>query len=474
MPSPLSSAKQRPQLAMDPTASFSSTSSSGSSSDANDNDDDGRDDVAASLLEKTPFTAQADVYGQFHPLESPALLTRRLVELDAALCAMMMTTMTVPNDKSHHHHNKQQSKGSGGITSSIVALREAQTANPTLFRDESLRLMFLRAECFRVQVRASCSCCFVGHHRYISNRYLPIVQDAARRFGKYWERRIELFGHDEAFQTTIGLDKASAAFLRRGVVTWIRRPDNDRDILFVDPSRLDPTAYSRKAAVRAVWYVLHTVLAHDVRVQQKGLICLAYPRHVSHANRDPALTKQCLKVIQSALPLRITAVHCSPIPTLFYWVLQFILCFVDDRVRQRLIVHGDIRHETDLAERLEREYGIAATAVPRQLGGRLDLASSSVSSPQEEWCINVTATTTTTTSTTIRPNKKATTPVARRSAADEPVVHERAAEAFVEPASTNGRDNNGSSAVAVDATRINSQRPKQKPLLNLLFHRHRK
>jgi hypothetical protein len=258
------------------------------------------------------------------------------------------------------------------------------------------------------------------------------------------------------------------------VVTWIRRPDddNERDILFVDPSRLDPTAYPRGAAVRAVWYVLHTVLEHDVRVQQKGLICLAYPRHVSHANRDPALTKQCLKVIQSALPLRITAVHCSPIPTLFHWVLQFILCFVDDRVRQRLIVHGDIRHETDLAERLERVYGIAATAVPRQLGGRLDLASPSSSSsvlpPQEEeWWINAPATTTTT-----RPNKKATAPVARRSAAaDEPMVHGvLAAGAFLEPTH---RDNNVSSAVAMDTTR-NSQRTKRRKPLQLLFRRHRK
>jgi hypothetical protein len=146
MPSPLSSAKERPQLAMDPTASFSSTSSG--YSDANDIDDDGHD--VASLLVETPFTVQADVYGQFHPLESPALLAQRLAELDAALCALM-TTMTVPDDKSNHH---KQSKGSG-ITSTIVALREAQTANPMLFRDEALRLMFLRAECFRVQVRAS-------------------------------------------------------------------------------------------------------------------------------------------------------------------------------------------------------------------------------------------------------------------------------------------------------------------------------
>jgi hypothetical protein len=146
MPSPLSSAKQRPQLAMDPTVSFSSTSSG--SSDANDNDDDGHD-VPSSLVE-TPFTVQADVYGQFHPLESPALLAQRLAELDAALCALM--TMRAHDDRSNHH---KQSKSSSGITSTIVALREAQTANPMLFRDEALRLMFLRAECFRVQVRAS-------------------------------------------------------------------------------------------------------------------------------------------------------------------------------------------------------------------------------------------------------------------------------------------------------------------------------
>jgi CRAL/TRIO domain len=191
------------------------------------------------------------------------------------------------------------------------------------------------------------------------------------------------------------LDQDSRVFLRRGIVRWIRRT-NDRDILFLDPSQLDPTAYQRLAAVQAVWYLLHTVLEHDVRVQQKGLICLGYPRHVSSANRDPALTRQALQCIQSALPIRITAFHCSPIPTFFYWVLQFLLCLVDERVRQRLIVHGDVMEDGDVAERLKRLYGIEPEAVPRELGGKIiwsSAAAASKTSSHEEWCVNAVATT---------------------------------------------------------------------------------
>jgi CRAL/TRIO domain len=225
--------------------------------------------------------------------------------------------------------------------------------------------------------------------------YKNVEQDAVQRFAKYWERRIELFGRATAFQTTISLDmldQDSRVFLRRGIVRWIRRT-NDRDIIFLDPSQLDPTAYQRLAAVQAVWYLLHTVLEHDVRVQQKGLICLGYPRHVSSANRDPALTRHCLQCIQSALPIRITAFHCSPIPTFFYWVLQCLLCLVDERVRQRLIVHGDI-HDGDVAERLERGYGIEPEAVPRELGGKIVWSSGAPSTSHEEWCINAVVTTT--------------------------------------------------------------------------------
>jgi hypothetical protein len=102
-------------------------------------DDDDEDHSTLSSLETTPFTAKADVYGQFHPLESTALLERRLEEFEAVLCQFM-----VQDDDSNSNKNKQ---------SGIGALHDALAETPSLFRDESLRLMFLRAECFRVQVR---------------------------------------------------------------------------------------------------------------------------------------------------------------------------------------------------------------------------------------------------------------------------------------------------------------------------------
>lgn len=195
-----------------------------------------------------------------------------------------------------------------------------------------------------------------------------------QRFARYWERRIAVFGEKAFLPITIdSLDSDSRTFLNRGAVRWIRRT-HDRDILFLDPSKLDPKAYDRTAAVQAVWFVLQELIDADERVQQKGVICLVYAQHFSSNNRDPGLTKQCLKFLQSALPLRITAGHCTAIPILYYYVLRCILCFVEERLRKRLIVHADIP-EVELAQRLEETYGIEQSVIPIELGGHLDLKS---------------------------------------------------------------------------------------------------
>lgn len=195
-----------------------------------------------------------------------------------------------------------------------------------------------------------------------------------KRFVRYWDRRVAVFG-DKAFQpiTFDSLPCDSRTFLNRGAIRWIRRC-KDRDILFFDPSKLNPKAYDRSAAVQAVWFILQELVENDVRVQRKGVICLGYARHFSSNNRDPGLTKQCLKFLQSALPLRITAAHCSAVPMLYYCVLKCILCFVDERLRKRLLIHADIS-EDRLAGRLEDVYGIEQSAIPTELGGQLNLLS---------------------------------------------------------------------------------------------------
>lgn len=97
------------------TASLSSTSSL--------SDDDSSSEAA--FLD-TPFLAKADIYGQVHPIESSGLLAKRLDEFDDQL---------------------DQSLREGS------ALNAAIEKCPTLCRQESFRLLFLRAECFRVKVR---------------------------------------------------------------------------------------------------------------------------------------------------------------------------------------------------------------------------------------------------------------------------------------------------------------------------------
>jgi len=81
--------------------------------------------------------AEADIYGQRHPVESPALIDCKLEEFDEAVRGLMC------------------------CSSAATVLRTASERCPELLTD-SFKLMFLRCECFDVTVRLFVTGCLLS------------------------------------------------------------------------------------------------------------------------------------------------------------------------------------------------------------------------------------------------------------------------------------------------------------------------
>ena len=120
------------------------------------------------------------------------------------------------------------------------------------------------------------------------------AQLAALRIGKYWNRRIELFGNNRAFKplhlggdgalsSTHGTDdkddEAMVEHTMKGLEIGFVRPTRTHDaggraILFVDPSRLSKynknNSGERLGVARAVWYVMHNAFEGNDAVQKLG------------------------------------------------------------------------------------------------------------------------------------------------------------------------------------------------------------
>lgn len=196
------------------------------------------------------------------------------------------------------------------------------------------------------------------------------------RYVKYWEQRLETFGPDKAF-TPLTLTSAlrdDTIPLYLSSMQIIRRQSPSRDILYFDPSKLDKTLYTRDSACRALWYWFHAML-EDEQVQKRGIIILNYNANFSLRNRDPTLTKLCLRTVQGILPIRMSAIHGCHAPLMYSCLISFILVFVGERVRQRILAHNGSQ-ESVLCT-LRTTYGIQLEDIPTDMGGNrvLDVAA---------------------------------------------------------------------------------------------------
>lgn len=226
---------------------------------------------------------------------------------------------------------------------------------------------------------------------------------AALRIGKYWNRRIELFGENRAFKPihlggdgalssvhSSGSDEKSGedntddadedeAMVRhtlKGLYLGFIRPtlthdSGGRAILFADPSRLAGYDKSnndeRLGVARALWYTMHNLIEENDIVQKSGMVAVAFPHHAKISVVDRKLMKMNMDSMSGCLPIRIGGFHICQPPWFFGKVVFPIMKVVmPERMRKRVRVHTG--SEEKVLENL-KEFGLGRDVLPTDIGG---------------------------------------------------------------------------------------------------------
>jgi hypothetical protein len=288
-----------------------------------------------------------DVYGQRHPIESPTLIATKLQEFNSLIQQQidMYNSTTITTTTKFKTTKSNEPKF-------MIAERLCPNITTSTFK-----LLFLRCECYD-------------------------VENTMKRYIRYWDKRVELFGNTRAYQPftietleqydhikpyEMGLHiiQRTKSYTTANGNTNVDTPD-ERNILWFDASKLDPTSYTRDAGCRSFWYIFHAYL-EDEQVQQRGMICINYSAHFTLKNRDPAFTRMCIGSLQGCLPIRISAFHgCHP-PTLFRFAIRFFLLLIGERIRKRIIPH--FGSEENVIQILEQKYDISRQHIPTDMGG---------------------------------------------------------------------------------------------------------
>lgn len=254
-----------------------------------------------------------DIYGQVHPVESPELIQSKLAEFQTQLDALP-TNPNIVNAKEKGLHSDQ------------------------------FVLQFLRCDVFN-------------------------TDKAVARYVRYWDKRVEIFGPELAFMP-ITLQEAcqhDRVALEQGVVRVVDMPEPDkRTYLFIEPSKQDPTKYSRESMLRAAWYFAHRILEEDELVQKKGMFAVDYAHGAKLRNFDKQMVLQVLETIQGCFPVRNSAIHLCHPPWYFRLLFPVIIVFVSERMRKRFKLHMGSREH--VLERLAK-YGFTRADLPTEIGG---------------------------------------------------------------------------------------------------------
>jgi hypothetical protein len=268
--------------------------------------------------------SEPDGHGQTHPIETPSLIICTLKMFDYEVAALP--------------------------TESTLYVRQAQARCPELLTRD-FKLLFLRCDLFDPKV-------------------------AAKRYAKYWAKRVEIFG-EKAFKplTFIG-DEGMRVHLDSGVGEFIDpSSEGQRRMLYVNGGNLvrkDP-----EGLLRATWYMCHVLLETE-ETAKKGLIVLIFPERkvtreeIQRALKDPnfngkthvayMLRDYCLGI----LPVRLSAWHvCHPAPFLRI-VIPLMRMLFAKRLTQRIHVHsGTVENVLEAL----KKFGIEKGEVPIKLGG---------------------------------------------------------------------------------------------------------
>jgi len=196
-----------------------------------------------------------------------------------------------------------------------------------------------------------------------------MLQLAALRLTKYWDKRIDIFGPEKAF-LPLTLDKAlrdDSVALRIGLVRLVGTKDPfGHCVVYFDPALQDKSKYERKSMARVLWYYMHTVL-EDERFQKKGIVLIANSKNEKLNQFDPPLARMLTNSIRGCIPVRVAGIHMCHPPTFFSLIFPILKLFMGEKLRKRVNIHsGSDQH---VLKRLASPYGLTKDVLPTDLGG---------------------------------------------------------------------------------------------------------
>jgi len=194
---------------------------------------------------------------------------------------------------------------------------------PTLATDDKFRLTFLRTEVFKADL-------------------------AAKRFAKFWETRIDLFGPEKAFEpiTQQHTLKDDMATLRKG---YIRTVPGQERVLVIDPARTLEN-YDIESIARSTRYVMEKATFACQDMSRLGSICIVDFGTIRWFDRK--LVKRLSHVTENCIPLRTTKILIINPPSRMvkYFVNLLKLC-IKQKMRNRI-------HVVSNSEKLKRLAGV--------------------------------------------------------------------------------------------------------------------
>jgi len=265
-------------------------------------------------VEKT----KPDKYGQRHVNENPDLISRQLLLLEDYLAKL------APDES--------------------TGIKEAEERCPSIVGSDEHKLAFLRSEMFNAKL-------------------------AAKRFAKYWNKRIELFGEKAFMPLTIdgSMSDEDIVALSTGFASVLPGKDETgRALVWVDASFLDTTKYSRESMIRALMYIEEAVL-EDESVQRKGVIFINYNgNNPKFSQFDRRMISMWASSTKGCMPIRVSAIYILQIPTLFVVLLNLLKYLLGIRLAKRLLVIPGT-NEQNLRCLVKR--GIPKESLPTEIGG---------------------------------------------------------------------------------------------------------
>jgi hypothetical protein len=260
-----------------------------------------------------------DQYGQVHPVESCQLIATKILEMEKEVTKMS--------------------------TSMKGCLLQAQQRCPELLTND-FKLMFLRCELFD-------------------------AVNAAARYVLYWNKRVEIFGTELAFQplTLSAMDAASddaaSDKVAREMGVFNIFEASGRIMAFEVIRRYSLNGTTRKSYLKAFWYFVHTALENE-ETQKRGIVIINLPDGVNIRKQQDLRMVRMATSLKGVLPLRLSAYHIVNPPSWLALFLPLLTLFLGERLRKRVLIHAGTREEG--LERLS-VYGLKRQELPREIGG---------------------------------------------------------------------------------------------------------